>query len=85
MSADGNIVVGSRGNFGPAFRWTAESGAVDIGGAGPRTRISLDGKTIVSEAKDTQGVVCAARGRCERHGWPGLGEAEGHARFPLGQ
>jgi len=60
MSADGKIVVGSRSNFGPAFRWTAESGVVDIGGAGPRTRISRDGKTIVSDAKDAQGVVCAA-------------------------
>ncbi len=51
ISADGRIVVGTYGNFGPAFRWTAEEGMVEIGGNGPLARISRDGSTIVTNAK----------------------------------
>ena len=51
ISADGKIVVGAVSNSGPAFRWAAETGVVEIGGSGFRTVISRDGKTIVSKAR----------------------------------
>jgi len=60
ISADGRIVVGVYGNFGPAFRWTAEEGMVNIGGVGFLARISRDGRTIVSNAKDSSGITSAA-------------------------
>ena len=60
ISGDGRIVVGIRGNFGPAFRWTAEEGVVDIGGDGPIARISRDGNTIVTNTKDSSGIISAA-------------------------
>jgi probable HAF family extracellular repeat protein len=60
ISADGTIVVGSRSNAGPAFRWTAAEGVANIGGVGFRAKISRDGKTIVSDAQDSQGVGSAA-------------------------
>jgi len=60
ISADGRIVVGVRTNYGPAFRWTETEGVVNIGGSGFLARISRDGKTIVSEAKDAQGLDSAA-------------------------
>jgi len=60
MSGDGRIVVGVYSNFGPAFRWTEAEGVVDIGGDGFRARISRDGTTIVSNAKDAQGLNSAA-------------------------
>ena len=60
ISADGTIVVGARSNFGPAFRWTAADGVVNIGGVGFQARISRDGKTIVSDANDSNGLANAA-------------------------
>jgi probable HAF family extracellular repeat protein len=60
ISADGRIVVGTRSNFGPAFRWTEAEGVVNIGGDGFQAKISRDGKTIVSNAKDAQGLSSAA-------------------------
>ena len=60
ISADGTIAVGVRSNFGPAFRWTAAEGVVNIGGSGALAKISRDGKTIVSDAKDAQGLNSAA-------------------------
>ncbi len=60
ISADGSIAVGVRSNFGPVFRWTATEGVVDIGATGFTAAISCDGKTIVSDAKDFQGVSSAA-------------------------
>jgi probable HAF family extracellular repeat protein len=60
ISADGSIAVGVRSNSGPVFRWTATEGAVDIGASGSTAAISRDGKTIVSDAKDLQGVTSAA-------------------------
>ena len=40
MSADGSIVVGVWGNEGPAWRWTAQTGAVDIGSVSQQVKIS---------------------------------------------
>ena len=60
MSGDGTIVVGSRGQFGPAFRWTAETGVVNIGSLTPKTVISRDGKVIAGEAKDANNVTVMA-------------------------
>ena len=60
ISADGTIVVGNLSNAGPAFRWTAADGVVIIGGVGFQAYISRDGKTIVSDARDSQGVASAA-------------------------
>ncbi len=59
-SADASIVVGTFGNYGPAWRWTASTGVVNIGGVGFKAAISRDGKTIVSNAKDASGVSSAA-------------------------
>jgi len=60
VSADGSIAVGVRSNFGPVFRWTASEGVVDIGATGFTAAISRDGQTIVSDAKDLQGISSAA-------------------------
>ena len=60
MSADGSIAVGVRNNFGPASRLTAQTGTVDIGGDGFQAKISRDGKSIVSNAKDSTGFSSAA-------------------------
>jgi probable HAF family extracellular repeat protein len=59
MSADGSIVVGTRSNFGPVFKWS--NGVVEnIGGVGFQAKISRDGKVIVSDATDSQGITSAA-------------------------
>jgi hypothetical protein len=56
MSADGSLVVGVLSNFGPAFRWSG--GRVEnIGGTGFQAKISRDGKTIVSDAKDSRDIT----------------------------
>ena len=60
MSGDGSVVVGFRDNLGPVFRWTAEEGTVDIGGADYNVMISKDGKTIVCSTADAKGVKTAA-------------------------
>jgi len=60
MSADGSIIVGVWGNLGPAWRWTAQTGAVDIGSVSQQVKISRDGGTIVGTAKDSYGVAYAA-------------------------
>ena len=60
MSADGTVVVGVWGNLGPAWRWTAETGAVDIGSISQTAAVSRDGRTIVGTAKDAKGVGYAA-------------------------
>ena len=59
MSADGRVIVGSRSQFGPVWRWEGTS-VVDIGGAGATAKISRDGKVIISDAKDSNGVRSAA-------------------------
>ena len=60
MSADGSIVVGVYGNEGPAWRWTAQTGAVNIGSVSQQVAISRDGQTIVGTAKDARMVSYAA-------------------------
>jgi uncharacterized membrane protein len=60
MSADGSIVVGIRSQYGPAFRWTAQTGAVNIGSVSQNPKISRDGKVIAGDAKDSYGVTNAA-------------------------
>ena len=60
MSADGTIVVGVWGNEGPAWRWTAQTGAVDIGSVSQQVSISRDGRTIVGTAKDSKGIAYAS-------------------------
>jgi uncharacterized membrane protein len=60
MSADGSIVVGIFGNEGPAWRWTAQTGVVDIGSVSQLVKISRDGRTVVGTAKDDKGVANAA-------------------------
>ena len=60
MSGDGSVIVGFRSNQGPVFRWTAAGGAVDIGGSDYLVRISRDGKTIVCQASDSQGLKSTA-------------------------
>ena len=60
MSADGSVVVGVWGNEGPAWRWTAETGVVDIGSVSQQVKISRDGRTIVGTAKDAKGIAHAA-------------------------
>ena len=51
ITPDGAIAVGVRSDFGPAFRWTAAGGVMNIGGVGPLARISREGKTIISGFK----------------------------------
>ena len=53
-STDGSVVVGVWGNEGPAWRWTAQTGVVDIGGVSHQVEISRDGRTIVGKAKDNK-------------------------------
>ena len=60
MSGDGSVVVGTRSDFGPIFRWTASGGAVNIGGTGSLAAISRDGKTIASTAADSHNYNAAA-------------------------
>jgi uncharacterized membrane protein len=60
MSADGSVVVGVWGSEGPAWRWTAQTGAVDIGSVSQQVEISRDGRTIAGTAKDATGVAYAA-------------------------
>jgi uncharacterized membrane protein len=60
MSADGAVVVGVWGNQGPAWRWTAKSGVVDIGSVSQQVKVSRDGGTIVGTAKDAKGIAYAA-------------------------
>jgi uncharacterized membrane protein len=60
MSADGTVVVGIRSQYGPAFRWTAQTGAVGIGSVSQNCKISRDGKVIAGEANDASGVRTAA-------------------------
>jgi uncharacterized membrane protein len=60
MSADGSVVVGVLGALGPAWRWTAATGVVDIGSVSQIVAISRDGKTIVGTANDANGIAYAA-------------------------
>ena len=60
MSADGSVVVGVWGPLGPAWRWTAATGVVDIGSVSQIVAISRDGKTIVGTANDASGIAYAA-------------------------
>ena len=60
MSADGTVLVGVWGNEGPAWRWTPETGVVDIGSVSQQVKVSGDGRTIVGTAKDSQGIKYAA-------------------------
>jgi uncharacterized membrane protein len=60
MSADGSVVVGVWGNEGPAWRWTAATGVVDIGSVSQTVAVSRDGRTIVGTAKDANGIAYAA-------------------------
>ena len=60
MSADGSVIVGVWGPLGPAWRWTAATGVVDIGSVSQIVAISRDGKTIVGTAKDASGIAYAA-------------------------
>ena len=60
MSADGSVVVGVWGNEGPAWRWTAGTGVVDIGSISQTVSVSRDGRTVVGTAKDSQGIGYAA-------------------------
>ena len=60
MSADGTVVVGVYGNLGPAWRWTAPSGVVNIGSISQTVAVSADGKTIVGTARDASGIGYAA-------------------------
>jgi uncharacterized membrane protein len=60
MSADGTVVVGVWGNEGPAWRWTAGTGVVDIGSISQTVGVSRDGRTIVGTAKAPDGLAYAA-------------------------
>jgi probable HAF family extracellular repeat protein len=60
MSADGSVVVGVYSNLGPAWRWTAATGAVNIGSISQTTAVSRDGLTIVGTANDASGIAYAA-------------------------
>jgi probable HAF family extracellular repeat protein len=60
ISADGTIAVGVYGTLGPAWRWTATTGVVNIGSVSQQAKISRDGKTIVGDAKDSSGIVSAS-------------------------
>jgi len=60
ISADGTVIVGTYSTMGPEFRWTAAGGVVNIGGIGALSVISRDGRTIVTDAKDAQGMTSAA-------------------------
>jgi hypothetical protein len=60
MSGDGSVVVGFGDNMGPNFRWTAATEAVDIGGVNYSVVVSRDGKAIVGQAADAQGLKSAA-------------------------
>ncbi len=59
MSADGSVVVGVRSTAGPIFRWSGGK-TENIGGVGGNPKVSRDGKVIVGDAKDSQGIVNAA-------------------------
>jgi probable HAF family extracellular repeat protein len=60
MSADGTVIVGVYSALGPAWRWTATTGAVNIGSISQTTAISRDGLTIVGTANDSSGIGYAA-------------------------
>ena len=60
MSADGSVVVGVWGSEGPAWRWTAATGTVDIGSISQTVAVSRDGRTIVGTAKSADGLAYAA-------------------------
>ena len=60
MSSDGSVVVGVWGSEGPAWRWTAQTGVVDIGSVSQQVDISRDGRTIVGTAQDSKGISHAA-------------------------
>ena len=60
MSADGTVVVGVWGSEGPAWRWTAATGAVNIGSVSQTTAVSRDGRTVVGTAKAADGLAYAA-------------------------
>ena len=60
MSADGSIVVGVWGSEGPAWRWTAATGVVDIGSVSQTVAVSRDGRTIIGTAKGADGIAYAA-------------------------
>lgn len=78
ISADGSIAVGSLGSTGPAFRWTASTGVVNIGGFTTHARISRDGSTITAEALNAQGLAEAAIWQGNRE-WKTLGNFGGFA------
>lgn len=78
ISGDGKVVVGLLGAYGPAFRWTAETGVVDIGGNGTTTAVSRDGSVIVSAAPNAQGISDAAIWMSGKQ-WKILGDLGGPA------
>jgi uncharacterized membrane protein len=55
ISGDGKIVVGNWGRGGPVFRWTEETGLVDMGvpSSGEITTISRNGAFVSSNVLDT--------------------------------
>ena len=60
MSADGMVVVGVWGSYGPAWRWTPSTGVVNIGSISQTAAVSRDGRTIVGTANDPNGIGYAA-------------------------
>ena len=60
MSGDGSVVVGVWGSEGPAWRWTAATGAVDIGSISQTVAVSRDGRTLIGTAKAADGLAYAA-------------------------
>jgi probable HAF family extracellular repeat protein len=60
MSADGTVVVGLLATYGPAFRWTAGTGVVDIGSISTKVAISRDGRTIVGKARAADRLAYAS-------------------------
>lgn len=90
MSADGSVAVGAfdDGFTNDVFRWTA-SGGIELIGASPKQAqyndlsISRDGKTIVGNVPDTQGIFHAAIWQGGKN-WRILGEFPGAVTSDLG-
>jgi hypothetical protein len=60
--------VGTYGQYRPAFRWTAGTGAVDIGSVSQNPKISRDGKVIAGDEIDSTGITTMRSGRAEHDG-----------------
>jgi hypothetical protein len=60
MSADGSVVVGVYGSNAPAFRWTPQTGVVNIGSVARTRRSLVTAKLSPGMPRGPEGVTYAA-------------------------